>query len=498
MTDNNIRSVAIIGANLTGWTAAAALAHVLQGRGIRLTVLDMPGVANDSLAEATLPFTQKFHYSLGIDERDIMAYTQATFRLGTEFKGWWGTEHDHFLPLGAHGAGIGFLAFHHYAIRQRLQGDTTPLNAYSLAAVAAGQGKFAHPVNDPSSPLSTITYGLHVDSARYAGYMRLVAEQHQTRLIQARVASVRQDTKGHVEAIELDNGNSLEADFYIDCSGPLDLLVAGTQGAKFLDWSASLPFNRAASMTAPVKPGLPPFSSVQAHEAGWIRSIPLQDLTVREFVYSDAVAEKDDVAPALNAADGQVVSNRTIRTGRLDAFWKGNCLALGQAAGGLDPLAAGQLHLVQRGILRFLEMFPDRDCNPVLAGEYNQQTVREYDNLRDFHLAHYLAEQGPDTGVWAEMKQQEMPPALRRRLEIFDSIGQLPLYRGETFNENEWASLLLTQGRWKGNYNHALDALDAERLDQRFAQSRELIKQAAAQMPVHEAFLTQYCPAVAR
>ena len=105
MSEARIRQVVVLGGGLAGWAAAAALSHTLREQRMRIRVLEQPHSAPDSLAEATLPYTTAFHRKLDINERDLMAFTQATFRLGTEFLGWWPGQEPAFMPLGRHGAG---------------------------------------------------------------------------------------------------------------------------------------------------------------------------------------------------------------------------------------------------------------------------------------------------------------------------------------------------------------------------------------------------------
>lgn len=495
MNPQAVRSIVVVGGQLTGWTAAAAISHALQEQRIGITVLELPGMPAGSLAEATLPFAALFHRNLGINERDIMAYTQATFRLGTEFHGWWGEAAPGFMPLGQRGAGIGFLPFQHYLVRKHRDGDTTLPDAYSLCTQAARRGKFTHPVADATSVLSTLAYGLHVDTGRYTSYMRLVAEQNGARSLSAAFGEVRRRSgDGFIESVVLADGQVLEADLFIDASGGQACLIEGALGARFEDWSHWLPLRHVVSAQLPGDGAPPPCSSIRALPGGWIRQMPLQDLTVHEVVHADTGMESRKTLEYLGEAGVNPVPG-TLRIGCLDRAWSANCIALGQAAGGLDSLTAGNLHLVQTALARLLELFPDRRCDPVLAGEYNLRTTRELESIRDFTLAHYL---GTASIAPASTVDVPLPETLRNRISLFDSQGQLPQYLGDTIDQGAWVSLFLLQGNWPRSYNRCLDAIDLPRLDERFNNYRQSLEQCIGQMPAHGDVLRQYCPAVAR
>jgi len=179
-----------------------------------------------------------------------------------------------------------------------------------------------------------------------------------------------------------------------------------------------------------------------------------------------------------------------------ESFWTGNCIALGTAAGNVEPLAGTHLASIQAGLMRLLSMFPDKDCSPLLADEYNQLTQQEYRNIRDFLILQYRASQRATSPFWAGYLASPVPSSLEHKIELFNAHGQVAMYEEESFPDTSWASTWLGQDLWPQAYDPILDNYDFQRLQGRFEQMRQIIQQATNAMPSHRDYLGQYCPAV--
>src|SRR5690348_11633475 len=228
--------------------AAAAMSKILSDMpGLRIELVESDAIGTVGVGEATIPQINLFNSLLDIDERDFVRATNATYKLGIEFRDWTRIGHRYVHPFGFYGLDMLGVEFHHHWLKGRAAGEQTPLDAYSLGIVAGEQGRFTRPrMDQPNSPLSRIGYAFQFDASLYARYLRQIAESFGVIRTEGRIVDVVQDGEsGFLEALILKDGHRIEGDLFIDCSGFRGLLIEQTLEAGFEDWSRWLPCDRA-------------------------------------------------------------------------------------------------------------------------------------------------------------------------------------------------------------------------------------------------------------
>ena len=470
----------ILGDGVAGWAAAAMLAGTLPVSRYAIAVVPT-GMPDDSLgpfggAEATLPSIRAFHVRLGLDEESLVRLGDAAYALGAAFSGWSSAEPTFFLPFGDIGAPLGTVPFHQLAGRARAAGDEVRFGNFSVATSAAQMGRFTRPSDDPSSVLSTYSYGLHLPLDSYARVLRELAVARGVRAVESPFVAAELDERGDLSALRLESGESESGSFFIDASGPQALLIEGALAAGFESWRSWLPCDRAAASRSPTPVPPAPYSHIEARPGGWRRVVPFQGGVSDLLVSSSSFPDAPGVA---------------FEAGRRKQAWTRNCLAVGAAAATVEPLQSTSLHLMHGALARLLRLFPASPNAAAEAAEYNRQANGELDRLRDRLILPYKLNGRRGEPFWDSLRDMQVPEPLAHKIALYESRGRVPLLDGDMFEEAEWAALFDSFGIRPRRYDARADALPVDRIRQHFASIRSIMLEAAARLPRHGDYLAQ-------
>lgn len=500
MTTVRIKTLVILGGGTAGWMAAAALARFLEPSPVNILLIESDQLGTVGVGEATVPVLRQFNAYLGISEQDFVRQTSGSFKLGIEFCDWQKPGSQYFHGFGDFGAAHAGVPAHQLWLRLRAAGDKAPLQQYSFPAQAAMANKFAPPPTDERlAATAAFDYAYHFDAASYAALLRRYAEGRGVQRREGVVDEVVLSPGGDIQSLRLADGENIDGDFFIDCSGFRSRLLQGALGVNYRDWSYWLPCDRALAVGCKRTGPLTPYTRATARAAGWQWRIPLQHRVGNGYVYASAFTDAASAAQLLlqHLESEPLGDVRTLHftTGHRELFWKNNCLALGLAAGFLEPLESTSIQLIQTGLLRFLEYYPERAGRAAAMAEYNRITRNEYERLRDFLILHYCTTARQDTEFWRYCRALKLPESLAHKIDVFKATGQVPMYADESYAEPSWVAILLGQGILPQGYSARAEFLPLDSIRQLMQKRRESIQQIVARMPGHEHFLSQTCPA---
>jgi tryptophan halogenase len=490
----------IVGGGSAGWMTAAALAHAVKDTQ-RITLIESDEIGTVGVGEATIPPLQFFNKVLGINERDFIQATQGTFKLGIDFRNWGSAGHRYFHQFGEFGVNIKGVSFHQLWLRLAANGHDVPLSDYAPAAVAATQMRFLPPLPNLPADMPQLAYAYHFDAGLYARFLRRYAEQRGVTRVEGKVVDVqRHGESGLIQAVRLENGATIAGDFWLDCSGFAGLLIEKTLQTGFEDWSHWLPCDRALAVPCEKNAeNFFPYTRSTAHEAGWQWRIPLQHRTGNGHVYCSRYLGDDEASATLmKNLDAQALGEpRLLRfqAGRRRKFWNANCLALGLAGGFLEPLESTSLHLVQAAVFRFLSLLPTSTaCDPSAASEFNRLSIAEYEQIRDFVILHYVANERTEP-FWRECRSVPMPESLEHRIELFKARGKVARHDGQLFSDSSWIAVMLGQGIKPEQWDPLANVQPIAELKMKASEFREGLHRAVARMPSHAQFIDNNCKA---
>jgi tryptophan halogenase len=498
-TEEQIKKIVIVGGGTAGWIAAATIGNIFKDSDVELELVESEDIGIIGVGEATVPPLLKILESLGIDLVDFIKETQATFKWGIQFEDWHTVGQSFFHPFGTIGKQIDGHDFYHCWLKSKTEGDKTPLMAHSPGAVLAEKGKFYLPFEAQNTPLETASYALHLDAALVGKYLRKFAENVGVTRSEGFVEHVNKDEDGAIKSITLKSGQNIEGDFFIDCSGFKGLLIEGALETGYDDWSEYLPCNRAVTVQTKNSSATRSYTIAKAREAGWTWQIPLQHRTGNGYVFCDKyISDQQAIDTLLASVEGEVIATPRIipfTTGIRKKAWNKNCIALGLAQGFLEPLESTAIHLVSKTISLFVDMFPTKDCNPVLQNEFNKRVREHYEDIRDIIVLHYCTTEREDSEFWRWCKNMKIPESLNHRINFFNVSGGLILNGDELFQSTSWYAICNGMGLVPKTYTPTIDALNYEKLQLSMDNGQKAIEAAAAKQPSHDDFLQKFCPA---
>jgi tryptophan halogenase len=489
-----IKKIVIVGGGTAGWMAAAALSKYLRLHPIEITLIESDEIGTVGVGEATVPAIRLFNQQLEISETDFIKATQATFKLGIEFKDWYKKDHSFFHPFADYGMPINGEPFYQYWLALQNQGYAATLEEFCLATQMASQGRFALPNIESSSKLTYYNYAYHFDASLYAKFLRNYAEGFGVRRVEGLIETVNTDpASGFITSVVLKSGSVIEGELFVDCSGFKGLLIEGVLKTGYENWSHWLPCDSAAAMQTENAEDPAPFTRSTALTAGWQWKIPLQHRAGNGYVYCSKYISDADAINTLtqNVTGCALTKPRVIKftTGVRKKFWNKNCVALGLASGFLEPLESTSISLIQSGIEKLIIFFPKEGFKEDAINEANRLNLLEYERIRDFIILHYKSTTRDDSAFWRYVNAMEIPESLSAKIEAFKHNGQLINYEQETFLDASWVSLYNGFNIIPAAPRLTLGKNDSESLIKMLEKMRSAIAVGITYSPLHGDFL---------
>jgi tryptophan halogenase len=303
----------------------------------------------------------------------------------------------------------------------------------------------------------------------------------------------RNGERGDITALALNGERRITGSFFIDCTGFRSLLLGKTLGVPYVDWSKWLPCDSALAVACESSDAFRPYTQAMARPAGWQWRIPLQHRTGNGHVYCSQFISDDEAAfNLLGTLDGPALADpRPIKftSGRREIFWSHNCLALGLAAGFMEPLESTSIHLVQSALGRLLNLLPGDLAATASAREtFNRLSDSEWARIRDFITLHYFANNrtGP---FWEMCRNMELPDTLAEKISLFREAGLVMREEDELFLDDSWGQVMIGQGILPESWSPLADNVPGEDIGPFLDSLAKSYRVRAESLPTHRQFV---------
>jgi tryptophan 7-halogenase len=403
-----IQKIAILGAGSAGLMAALSLRRCIPALAVR--VIRSPEIGVIGVGEGSVPNLRAFLLDyLRLDAGRFYQEAQPTWKLGLRLI--WGPRgaFNYTFANQIAGKNKGFARPAGYYCEDTFD----PLNLDSALMLA---GKVAERTAQGLPRLSD-GHAWHLENHRFVGWLESEARRHGVEITDGKVESVSLGSVGEVDALQLESGETVRADLYVDASGFRSELLGRALGEKWVSYQDSLFCDRAViggweRTTEPILP----YTTAETMEAGWCWRIDHEHIINRGYVFSSQFLSDDDARAEFlrknpkAAKDGRVVR---FRSGRFER------------AGFVEPLEATSLMLIALESRSLAETLAETQQRPTpgVIRVFNEANTRLWDYTRDFLAIHYKFNTRLDSPFWKHAREHTPLGLAEPVVEFYEENG---------------------------------------------------------------------------
>jgi tryptophan halogenase len=423
-----VKKVIVLGGGSAGFIAALTLKAKIPSLDvvvIRSKEIGIIGVGEGS----TFAFTSFLHDYLKINERKFFSIARPTFKLGLRFI--WGPSPYFNYTFG--------LTLDRRTEAQLPHADGFYARAdleYSdlLSALMTHDRAFER---GPTGPKLHNYFAYHFENEKFVEYLEGHCRAVGARIVDDTVEAVLQNDSG-VAGLSLKSGLTETADLYVDCSGFASVLLGKSLGEPFVPFKSSLFCDRAViGGWVRTDETIKPYTTCETMASGWSWQIEHEARINRGYVYASNYISDDQAEREFRASNPRVGPTRTVRfvSGRYQRNWVKNVVAIGNAAGFVEPLEAtalAQLALQSRDLTQTL-LESDLVPRPSQVACFNRVNAYKWDAIRRFLAIHYKFNTRLDTPFWAACRADTDLAGAEPIVEYYSDIGPEPYWAESLF-----------------------------------------------------------------
>jgi glycine/D-amino acid oxidase-like deaminating enzyme len=428
---NTVRKVVVVGGGSAGWLTAAVLAaeHGPSAGGrLKVALLESPDIGPIGVGEGTWPTMRDTLRTVGVSETDLFRHCDAAFKQGSRFDGWVdGSPADHYhhpfvLPQGYTEARLAAAWLQQHA-------SAVPFaDLVSFQPHLCAQGRAPKQATTPEYA-AVANYGYHFDAGKFGLLLkRHCIEKLGVEHLVDHVVGIHSHDNGDIASLQTQALGAVAADLFVDCTGLASLLLGRHYGVEFVSQRHVLFNDSALAVQVPYAREDSAIASqtiATAQAAGWVWDIGLPTRRGVGHVYSSAHTSDDAAEAALRQyvqrtggpKDMPSPRKLSFQPGYRRKFWHHNCVAIGLAAGFVEPLEASALALVELSAALLSDEMPaTREAMDIVAQRFNDSFRYRWERVIDFLKLHYALTRRKESAYWRDHVADEHVPARLRDL----------------------------------------------------------------------------------
>ena len=415
---DKINSIVIVGGGSAGWMAASTLIRFYPK--IDITLVESENIPTIGVGESTQASITNWFNILGVDIVDMMRSTDASYKLGIKFTNFYEkNDGGFFYPFGR-----GVFDKYHNQLEsvaiwnfKKLFYKNIKNSDYADCFYPQMQLINLNKITD-SKELDKFNLrkdvAFHFDALKMAEYLKnKFAIPRGVKHVVSDVVEVLKSNIG-VETLKLSNGNSLNADLFIDCTGFKALLIGKEMNSEFTSFENKLPVNKAWAVQIPYRDRnseMVNYTDSTALSSGWVWAAPLWSRIGTGYVYSDKFISPEDaleefkehlreVRGAERITDDLKFRDISFKSGVRKNSWVKNVVAIGLSAGFIEPLESNGLHTTYELLLKLTKSINRGFVNQWDIDSYNYIAYQSINSFKEFVQLHYFLSKRNDSEFW--------------------------------------------------------------------------------------------------
>ena len=432
-----MNKIIILGGGSAGWMTAATMIKTFPDK--EIVLIESPNSPTVGVGESTVGGIRDWTKYLEIDDKEFLKHTDGSYKLSIKFTDFYRKGTEFHYPFGQPVIDGNHAKLNDWWFKKFLKPET-PNSDYAechfpqMALVNNNKLDYNKDNIIPFDFNKNTAY--HFDATKFGVWLK----EHYclprgVKYIEEDIKDIKSDENGIVSL----NGHS--ADLFIDCTGFKSLLLDKTINEPFESYNDLLPNNSAWATKIDYEDKekeIKPYTNCTAINNGWVWNIPLWSRIGTGYVYSDKFVSDEDALKEFKeylGRDDLEFRNIKMRVGIHKRLFVKNVVAIGLAAGFIEPLESNGLFTVHEFLIRLVRTLNREKISQWDKDNYTYQCKRVFRDFAEFVAMHYAFSQRTDTKYWQSNFNKEWTnDIINLKRPLINGMVEAAIHRDDSYH----------------------------------------------------------------